>query len=1166
MYLATAERVEPLAERLAQVLATTPTDPMTPEWVVVPTSGMQRWLSLELARHLGSAGPDAHDGIAANIDFAYPGSLRLRVLEAGRAADDPDPWLVDHLVWAILAVADLHAGDPQLTPLTTIPPGGSRYSTARRIADLFDRYHVHRPQMVRHWAAGRLLDDSGRPLPDHHLWQPRLWQLVRQQLSIPSPPERMPNLLDQVRTGELALDLPPRLVLFGLTTLPGGAGFLDLVHAVSAQHDVHLFLLEPCLTILGSSTPSGVPPRPGPRLRSDDRSADHVQPPLLRSWGRLPRETAVLLADATETWLPPADLITDPTPNAHPNHATNPARPSLLHRLQADIRAGQAPTAAVTADDIDRSIQFHAGHGSTRQVEILRDAILHLLADPDLDLVEDDIVVMCPNLERFAPIVEAVFGPSADRPPSHAPAHAAHAPALRYRIADRSIGTSNPVLEATAALLELVAGRFDAPAVLDFITSTPIRERFRFSDDDLGRVADWVATTNVRWGLDPEHRAPLGVPASISNNTWRAALDQLLVGAAVYDDGLTLAVGDVVAMGIEGDDADLAGRLADLLWRLGQLADQTTTPRPIDEWVTVLREALRDLFAAPPDEQWQLQTLPRLLADVVERSQIDRHRSTTLLTFVDVRRLLADQLRSAPGRPNFFRGGITVTSMTPLRWIPYRVVGLLGMDQSAFSTSGADGDDLAAANPQLGDRDPRGETRQALLEAVLAAGEHLIVVRDGHDVRTNHEILPAVAVAELIDAVTAMIIPDDRAAVAETIEIHHPRQPFDDHCFAPGALSRLTNGPWSFDPGARASAEARRTRHPAGAPVFEPVTLVRLPLADVQLVDLQKFLKHPGKGFLEQRLGLRLPWDDDPASALLPVSFAGLGEWRAGDRLLDALLAGHSAEQWIAIEHRRGTLPPGVLGEAAVRDLIASVDELRTAALDLGFQSGPGEPVLITVDLGDGTKLSGTVTSHLEAAAPGPARVQFTRPKPAHRLAAWLDLVALAANDSARPWRSVAVNRPLSGAKKLTIIDLVLATAIDPPDDRPPAIDAHEALGVAVDLYRRGLAEPIPLFARFSPGVHAGKPDRNLWRGHQDRGDAYDSFNFPFYGDLDMDELLALEAIDSDPAGTGRRVARYADYLWDAVDRSVATRPTPADHADPTDDPNSDHLAPVASS
>ena len=107
-----------------------------------------------------------------------------------------------------------------------------------------------------------------------------------------------------------------------------------------------------------------------------------------------------------------------------------------------------------------------------------------------------------------------------------------------------------------------------------------------------------------------------------------------------------------------------------------------------------------------------------------------------------------------PGRPDYFRGGITVSSLTPLRWIPFRVICLLGMDQSAFGSMSAPGDDLVAATPDLGDPDPRAEMRQSLLEAVLAAGDHLIVVRDGHDVRTNQQVPRAVVMAELFDAVS----------------------------------------------------------------------------------------------------------------------------------------------------------------------------------------------------------------------------------------------------------------------------------------------------------------------------------------------------------------------------------------------------------------------------
>ena len=202
--------------------------------------------------------------------------------------------------------------------------------------------------------------------------------------------------------------------------------------------------------------------------------------------------------------------------------------------------------------------------------------------------------------------------------------------------------------------------------------------------------------------------------------------------------------------------------------------------------------------------------------------------STTELTLADVRRLLADRFRGKSGRPDFYRGGITVTSLTPLRWLPFRVVCLLGLDEAGTSPGpgAADGDDLASQSPYLGDPDPRSEVRQALLEAVLAAGDHLVVTRTGHNVRTNQEVPGAVAFAELRDTVAATLS-GGIDTYGERIETVHPRQPFDDRCFQPGALHRP--GPWSFDPGGLAGARARadrqgddRTAHGGPAPAGGP--------------------------------------------------------------------------------------------------------------------------------------------------------------------------------------------------------------------------------------------------------------------------------------------------------------------------------------------------------
>ena len=76
-----------------------------------------------------------------------------------------------------------------------------------------------------------------------------------------------------------------------------------------------------------------------------------------------------------------------------------------LVRLAGQRREDQRPA----LDPSDRSVQVHACHGRARQVEVLRDAILHLLAE-DPTLEPRDVIVMCPDIETFAPLIQATFG------------------------------------------------------------------------------------------------------------------------------------------------------------------------------------------------------------------------------------------------------------------------------------------------------------------------------------------------------------------------------------------------------------------------------------------------------------------------------------------------------------------------------------------------------------------------------------------------------------------------------------------------------------------------------------------------------------------------------------------------------------------------------------
>ncbi len=97
-------------------------------------------------------------------------------------------------------------------------------------------------------------------------------------------------------------------------------------------------------------------------------------------------------------------------------------------------------------------MQVHACHGPARQIDVLREVLLGLLED-DPTLQPRDIVVMCPDIDTYAPLIVAGFGLGEVAGDCH-PAHR-----LRVRLADRALTQTNPLLSVAAELLTIAETR-----------------------------------------------------------------------------------------------------------------------------------------------------------------------------------------------------------------------------------------------------------------------------------------------------------------------------------------------------------------------------------------------------------------------------------------------------------------------------------------------------------------------------------------------------------------------------------------------------------------------------------------------------------------------------------------------------------------------------------
>ncbi|MFM8600444.1 MAG: exodeoxyribonuclease V subunit gamma [Mycobacterium sp.] len=1089
LHIHRAERTDILADGLGDLLASAPSDPFAEDLVVVPARGVERWLSQRLSHRLGTG--QGGDGVCAGVAFRSPASLISEI--AGTR--DEDPWSPEAMTWPLLEVIDASLDEPWCRTLATHLGHfetddverelrqGRRYGVARRLAGLFASYARQRPDMPAGWLDG---DTAG--LDTDLAWQPELWRRLAEAMGIDPPHVRHAKTVARLR--ESACELPERISLFGYTRL--AVTDIELLDALSAHHDVHLWLPYPSAALW-----TALDDLRGAVPRDLDDSHRRVEHPLLATLGRDLRELQrALPAAANDEFLEGDD---------HPD--------TLLGWLQSDIAANQVRPQGRSLQPGDRSVQVHRCHGPARQVDVLREVLLGLLAD-DETLEPRDILVMCPDIETYAPLIGANFGLGEVMHDAH-PAHR-----LRVRLADRSLVQTNPLLAVAAQLLALAGSRVTATELLNLAHAGPVRARFGFTDDDLEDITDWVREANIRWGFDREHRTPFGV--DFVQNTWRFGLDRILAGVALSDDSqawidTTLPLDDVGSNSVE-----LAGRLGEFCARVQQVTADLSGERPLRDWLTALADGIRSVTRVGDADAWQLSQLDRELGDILARAG-DRDR--TPLRLPDIESMLHRHLAGRPTRANFRTGTLTVCTMVPMRSVPHRVVCLVGLDDNVFPRVGAvDGDDALARRPRTGERDVRAEDRQLLLDAIGAATETLVITYTGANEYTGQPRPPAVPLAELLDALEATV---DRPAggpevstVLDDIVVLHPLQPFDIRNVIPGAV--VPDTPFSFDPTVLRAARAAQGEREDPAP-FISGPLPAPDGGDVSLADLIVFFRDPVRGFF-RALDYTFPADVEGVDDAMPVEIDALEQWTVGERILNDILRGMSRERALRAEWCRGTLPPGKLGWRKARAIGEQAVLLAQEALPL--RSEPARAVDVDIDIGGGRRLTGTVSPIFGDRL---VSVTYSKLDGKHLLAAWIPLLALTAHQPRRDWSAVCIGRRKRGDGPRT-------ETLGRPD-----APAAELLGDLVAIYDAGRREPIPLPLKTSYAWASARhgnddPERAAaarWRSGSYPGeDAHPPHVRVWGAGAPLDALKQPVRPGEECRGEDHRLGAYASRLW----------------------------------
>lgn len=1039
-----ANRLETLEAALLDAIEQPPASPFAADQIIVPSAAVRRRLTLAIA---------GRQGVCANVDFAFLGQwLWQQIARVVPAVASDSPFASPVLAWRVFRLfgdAAFLAAHPRLGGYLAQADAVMRLELATKSAGLLEQYLTYRQDWLAAWSDGRLVTT---PRHEDEAWQAALWQRIAQELGTGRQHPAATFLgAVEAQQGAPAAGLPAAAHVFCLPTMP--PLYIDILRRLGRWMDLRLYVQNPCreywfevvdrrrLSYLAISEPAG-------HHEEGNR--------LLAAWGKQTQAHIDLLLEHA------GDAVVDDDRFVAADSRT------LLGRLQnAILDLDELAPASIALDDGDRSLEVHVCHSLTRELEVLHDRLLGLFAGQGQTPPPQpaDILVVTPDLDAAAPLIDAVFG------------NAPQERRIPYSISGRGRTGINAAARALLELLALAGSRFTASAVFELLQQPIVHRRMGLDAAALDSLRGWIEAAAIRWGIDGRHREALGLPG-IERHSFDDGLQRLFLGYALPDAtpaGATPFDGRLPAGGAEGSESLLLGVLDDFIDRLARLPRELGRPKTPDDWLAAL-QALCDGFLAPAgdeiDELRELQQAIRELHANMTRGGVDEPVAREVVEAA-LAALLDD-----PAHGGVPTGAVTFSSMSSLRHLPYRVVCVVGLNDRAFPTDARPAEfDLMAAQPRRGDRQRRHDERNLFLDLLLAARDCLHLSCTGRSVYDNSPLPPSVLIAELLDlavaATAAEPTPAAQAAARRRLVVEQPLQAFSPACFdiaaeprrrsfrreycaalqaglaapaaPPTAVSALpvANAGDGDDGDASDDAAPEAHRLFFAAPLLPPDAEWR----EVGLDQLTEFFRNPSRYLLRRRLGLDLFAADDELQDDEPFlpEFGGRGAVAA--RLLPALLAGTPPTELRAAGLAGCEYPAGRLGE-----LLFERELQNLAAFAGRLRADTAAPCLAPHGISLDFELDGERwrfhAGFADLRPAGLVRQRYDDTRPGDYLAGWLAHLALCA---APPAGMPAETRWHSrdGSYRLA-----------------PCADARAQLAKLLRLYREGLSAPLHFYPK----------------------------------------------------------------------------------------------------
>ena len=1048
----TSNRLEVLAKKLSEILQKPLFCPFTKEIIIVQSMNMAKWISLELAQK---------NAICANMSFPFPNTFVNQIFFQALPCLLKQPLSnISGMTWELMNILPKYLkreGFEDLKAYLDAPCADlKKLQLAQKIADTFNQYLIYRPEMILEWGNE----------------QEKTWQAVLFRELLEN--NRKPHLAAQAKAFYEMIDassnrlrglLPKRVSAFGISALP--PFHLKVLAALGKFSEVNLFLMNPCREYWGVK-------------KRDAKNKDSLSTKgpctkngnsLLSAWGILGRDFF--------------DMI-DKIDSKEETCFEEPRKDFLLNAVQSDILCLRQPAnpratkKPVNRDDL--SIQIHSCHSPIREIEVLHDQILAMF-DADEDLTAEDIFVMMPDINFYAPYIRAVFNQIDE-----------NEPLIPFNIANQDIKGKDKIFEAFFKILDFSNSRLTAPKVTDLLKYKAVRRRFGMDSRNMDIIYRWVRETGIRWAIDEQDRYQMGLPGS-TENTWQMGLKRLILGYAMHEKNSQLFQ-DILPYGpLEGQEAVLLGNFYDFIKQLVNHVKSMKSHKTLEEWNRTLIKLLDDFFLPEGELDPEIESIRRALIRLNDIHEISGFQDKIDIKAVKwyLERLLKQD------SSGFMIGTLTFSSMLPMRAIPYKIICILGMDNNAYPRQSPEiSFDLIAKNPRQGDYSLSLDDRYLFLETLLSARKRLYISYVGQDIRDNNQLDPSILVSDLLDYIEQGYWVEG-SDICKHILIRHPLQPFSPAYF------RNNEKLFSYSKEYLDAAKGLAGHRKIPLSFFHEGLKPSEGSKELNLSDLAQFFVNPARFLLKEGLGIDLKEQPQPLEETESFTLKGLDKYLIEEDLVKKSLEDYDLKIFLPSLKAAGKLPHGTVGDCYYRKSCLNINAFVEKTGHY-LKDPLKKPLAVDLLIG-GIHLKGKIGSIYSS---GMTIYRYGIISPKDHLKAWISHLVL---NAIKP-----ENYPC------TTFLIGLATQKGKNDwaawKYPPLEESLIILEELLLKYQHGMCKPLHFFPKsswkYAHMIKKGKPSeealeraRNEWLGNEfqegESSDQYFSLCFKAMDPLDND-------------------------------------------------------------